>query len=60
MTLTGVSKAWLNGQPLAIASEPNVTVDLPAGEHTLAVKLDPQQLPQVLRVESPDVRFLTE
>lgn len=60
LTLTGISQAWLNGQPLAIASEPKATVDLPAGEHTLAVKLDPKQLPQVLRAESQEVRFLTE
>jgi putative heme-binding domain-containing protein len=60
LTFTGVSQAWLNGKPLAIASEPNVTVDLPAGEHTLAVRLDPKQLPAILRVESSDVRFLVE
>ncbi|MHA3775545.1 PVC-type heme-binding CxxCH protein [Verrucomicrobiota bacterium sgz303538] len=60
LTFTGVSKAWLDGKPLAVASEPKVSTELAAGEHVIAVKLDPKQLPQVLRAESQDVRFLTE
>jgi putative heme-binding domain-containing protein len=60
LTLTGVSKAWLDGKPLAVASEPQVAVDLPAGEHVLAVKLDTKQLPPVIKAESSDVRFLTD
>ena len=56
----GSAQAWLNGKPLAIASEPKIAVELPAGEHVLAAKLDPNQLPQVLSVASQEVRFLTE
>ncbi len=58
LTFTGVNKAWLDGQPLAVASEPKVTADLAAGVHTITVQLDPKALPEVLRVESPDARFL--
>ena len=56
--LTGVSKAWLDGQPLAVASEPNITPDLTAGIHTLTVQLDPKALPEELRAEAPGARFL--
>ncbi len=56
--LTGVSKAWLNGQPLAVASEPGFSADLKAGDHLLTVELNKTQLPEVLRAESADVRFL--
>ena len=58
--LAGITKAWLNGQPLAIASDPNPVIDLPAGEHTLAVKLDTKTLPAHFRAECPDARFLPE
>jgi putative heme-binding domain-containing protein len=56
--LTGVNKAWLDGQPLAVASEPNVSPELAAGIHTLTIQLDPKALPEELRVEAPDARFL--
>ncbi len=58
LTFTGVNKAWLDGQALAVASEPKVTADLAAGVHTITVELDAKALPDVLRVESPDARFL--
>ncbi len=58
--LQGVTKAWLDGVPLAIASDPNPVVDLAPGNHTLAVKLDVKTLPDVLRAECADVRFLNE
>ncbi|MEQ1862489.1 MAG: HEAT repeat domain-containing protein [Chthoniobacteraceae bacterium] len=58
--LAGVREAWLDGKPLAVASEPSPSVELSAGEHTLVVKLDPKSLPEVLRVEAANVRFLTE
>jgi len=56
--LTGVSKAWLDGQPLAVASEPDIAPDLTAGIHTLTVQLDPKALPEELRAEAPGARFL--
>lgn len=58
LNLTGISKAWLDGQPLAIASEPNPSVELAAGVHTLAVKLDVKALPETLRAEAPGANFL--
>jgi len=56
--LTGVSKAWLDGQPLAIASEPDVKPELTQGVHTLTIQLDPKALPAELRIEAPEARFL--
>jgi putative heme-binding domain-containing protein len=57
-TLTGVSKAWIDGQPLAVASEPNPSPELTPGVHTLAVQLDPKALPEILRVEAEGANFL--
>ena len=56
--LTGVSKAWLDGQPLAVASEPNIAPELAPGVHTLAVQIDTKALPEELRAEAPEARFL--
>ncbi len=58
--LIGVREAWLDGKPLAVASEPSPAVELSTGEHVLAVKLDPKSLPEVLRAEAANTRFLTE
>ena len=60
LNLQGITKAWLDGTPLAIASEPSPTLELPVGVHTLVVKLDMKGLPPVLRAEAPEARFLTE
>ncbi|HEY3901530.1 MAG TPA: PVC-type heme-binding CxxCH protein [Chthoniobacter sp.] len=56
--LTGVSKAWLDGQPLAIASEPNPDPELATGTHTLAVQLETKSLPDIFRVEVQGASFL--
>jgi len=56
--LTGVSKAWLDGQPLAVASEPNPTPELAAGLHTLAVQFEINALPDIFRVEAEGANFL--
>ncbi len=58
LNLTGIRKAWLDGQPLAIASEPSPTVDLTAGAHTFTVEVDTKSPPEVLRLESPAASFL--
>ena len=58
LNLTGIRKAWLDGQPLAIASEPSPTVELTAGAHTFTVEVDAKSPPEVLRIESPAVSFL--
>jgi putative heme-binding domain-containing protein len=56
--LVGVSKAWLDGQPLAVASEPNPIPELSPGVHTLAVQFDVSALPEILRVEADGTSFL--
>ena len=58
LNLTGIRKAWLDGQPLAIASEPSPSVELTAGAHTFTVEVDAKSPPEVLRLESPAVSFL--
>ena len=58
LNLTGISKAWLDGQPLSVASEPNPAPELAPGIHTLAVKLDVKSLPETLRAEAPGASFL--
>jgi putative heme-binding domain-containing protein len=56
LQLTGAAKAWLDGKPLVV--QPAMELDLPAGPHHLVVKIDVKQLPEVLRAESGDARFL--
>ena len=56
LKLTGAGKAWLDGKPLALSDD--LAPELTAGVHTLAVKLDMRTLPEYLRAESPDARFL--
>jgi hypothetical protein len=58
LNLTGVSKAWLDLTPLAVASEPSPSVDLTAGAHTFTVEVDLKAVPDVLLLESPAVSFL--
>jgi putative membrane-bound dehydrogenase-like protein len=58
LNLAGIRTAWLDGQPLAIASEPNPAPELAAGIHTLAVKLDRTSLPAILRAEAEGTNFL--
>ncbi|MEK0450615.1 MAG: hypothetical protein RL088_2883 [Verrucomicrobiota bacterium] len=60
LNMQGVTKAWLDGAPLAIASNPSPEVELSPGNHTLVVKLDTKQLPEVLRADCPEGRFATE
>ncbi len=56
--LAGVTKAWLDGRPLAVASEPSPTIELTAGEHVFTVEVNAKTPPEVVRVESPGVNFL--
>jgi putative heme-binding domain-containing protein len=60
LNLTGIRKAWLDGQPLAIASEPSPSVELTAGAHTFTVEVDAKSPPEVVRLESPAASFLGE
>ena len=45
----------LDGQPLAVASEPALPIELSVGNHVLAVKLDREHLPEILRAEAAGV-----
>jgi putative heme-binding domain-containing protein len=60
LNLQGVREAWLDGQPLPVASEPSPKVELAAGDHVLAVKLETGQLPEGLRAAADGVRFVNE
>ncbi len=55
--VTGAGQLFLDGQPLP-AGTSEFASDLSAGVHVLAVKLDPKALPELLRAESGEVRFL--
>jgi putative heme-binding domain-containing protein len=49
--------AWVNGEPIETGGD---GAELAAGEHRLAVRIDPRRLPEFIRVEAEGVRFLTE
>jgi putative heme-binding domain-containing protein len=56
-TLTGGADAiWIDGK----AQKPGTVVnaDLPAGNHTIVLRLDPKKLPDTLRVEASEGMFL--
>jgi putative heme-binding domain-containing protein len=54
---TGVTDCliWIDAKPIDHSSK----LELTSGAHTIIVKLDPQKLPESLRLESPDGVFLT-
>jgi putative heme-binding domain-containing protein len=60
LKLTGLPspKAWIDGKPVGGASD--ISNELPSGAHTIVLKLDPQQLPEAIRLESREVTFLVD
>jgi putative heme-binding domain-containing protein len=60
LKLTGLTspKAWIDGKPVGGASD--ISNELPSGAHTIVLKLDPQQLPEAIRLESREVTFLVD
>jgi hypothetical protein len=60
LKLDGVAnpKAWIDGRPVGGGAE--ITAELAAGAHTFLVKLDPQQLPDQMRLELTEGWFLLE
>ena len=50
------SLTWVDGKPLEFGSE--TAADLPAGKHTIVLKLDSRKLPEAIRLESADATFL--
>lgn len=60
LNLTGAKTAWLDGQPLTLDAAGNSTAPIPAGAHILTVQLDAKALPEALRAQCDDARFLGE
>ena len=58
LELEGVENAnvWVAGKPVPAGKQ--ATMDLPAGTHIVTVRLDPKNLPDYLRVSSPDGTFV--
>ncbi len=60
LNLTGITRAFLDGAPLAIASNPKPDVTIAPGRHTFTVQLDAASLPPAISVTCPDVNFVNE
>ncbi|HEY2341434.1 MAG TPA: hypothetical protein VGH90_00330, partial [Chthoniobacteraceae bacterium] len=58
MDLEGAPEAWIDGKPASKNAAGHFTADLASGEHTIAVRLNVKQLPEVLRAECTDAKFL--
>ena len=56
--LEGATAFQVDGAEVNVAPDGSGTVKLNPGEHIARVKINRQSLPDVLRLESPDVRFL--
>jgi putative heme-binding domain-containing protein len=50
------ASVWIDDKPVPAGREPGV--DLSSGTHTVVVRLDPKNLPEFLRVASPDGTFV--
>jgi putative heme-binding domain-containing protein len=59
-TISGTAspKAWIDGKP--IGGDSDLTVDLPAGQHTFFIKVTTTDIAQGLKLESSDATFLVE
>ena len=59
LTLAGPPDAviWIDGKPRKPG--PDITADLASGTHTIVVRLDPQKLPDGLRLEASAGTFVT-
>ena len=55
---TASPKAWIDGKP--IGGDNDLTVDLPAGQHTFFIKVTTSDIAQGLKLESNDATFLVE
>jgi hypothetical protein len=58
ITGTASPKAWIDGQP--IGGDNNLTIDLPAGQHTFLIKVTTTDIAQGLKLESNEATFLVE
>lgn len=48
---------FIDGRPVKVAKDGSFSANLPAGPHTLVLRLDAQALPASVRVKSGDVNF---
>jgi putative heme-binding domain-containing protein len=60
LILSGTKAAWLDGAPLSLDPSGHSTTSIPAGPHKLVVQLDPKALPELLKAQCNDARFLGE
>jgi hypothetical protein len=51
------ASVWFNGKPASGGGE--IATDLPAGAHTVVLRLDPKKLPEALRLEASEGTFIT-
>jgi putative heme-binding domain-containing protein len=56
----GIREAWVNGEPLPVASEPGRKLNLKPGTHVLTIKLKATDLPEHIRANCSEARFMTE
>jgi putative heme-binding domain-containing protein len=49
-------EVWIDGQKVGGAGE--CQVELPAGNHRVLIRFDPKNVPEYVRLESPDATFL--
>jgi putative heme-binding domain-containing protein len=56
LQLEGAAEIWIDGQP-ATAAASAITANLPAGSHTIIVRMDARDLPEQLRLKSADATF---
>lgn len=53
----GGASVWVAGKPVTVG-KPQASIELPAGTHVVTVRLDPKNLPDYLRIGSPDGTFV--
>ncbi len=58
LVLSGAKTAWLDGQPITLDEQGRSTAPIAAGAHRLVVQLDPKALPEVLKIQCDDARFI--
>ena len=51
------AEVFIDGKAVKVAKDGSFTAGLTAGPHTLVLRLDPQALPESVRVKSGDVNF---
>jgi hypothetical protein len=56
--LEGGGEAWLDGVAAPRDARGHLDADLPSGEHTIAVRLNAKRLPEFLRADCPNPKFL--